>query len=98
MTYTDDALTNHDTDNLKICHTGNPVGAASRMLTPAFRPGLLEERLEVTNGEEDITLETESGTGDDGMAKVPAEGGQGILLDHLLGGAQLLGGGVLVDL
>lgn len=68
------------------------------MGVPALGPDLGKERLEVTNGEEDVALETETGTGENGMAKVPGDGGEGILLHHAANGLELLGGGLLVDL
>ncbi len=95
--YADKDLANHDTNDFEILYTGNPVLAADLVGAPALGPHLLEQRLEVTNGEEDVALETETGTGKNGMAEVPRDGGEGILLDHVANRLELLGGGLLVD-
>jgi hypothetical protein len=100
VTYTNNSLANHDTDNLEVGDTGNPVVRAlgGLFLVPALRPGSLEERLKVANGEEDVTLETETSTGNDCMAEIPRERRERILLEHAPGGSGLLAGSLLVNL
>lgn len=98
---TDNDLANHDADNLEVCDRGEPVLAADAVglgVVPALGPGSLEEGLQVANGEEDVALETETSTGDDGVAEVPGDGGEGIRLHHGHDGVDFLRGGLLVDL
>lgn len=89
---TDDQLTDHDTDDLEICYGGDPVAAALSATTvaPALRPGGSEERLDVADREKNVTLETETGTGKNGVAEVPRDGAEGILLHHAADGLELL--------
>lgn len=97
-TYTDDDLTDHDTDNFQICHSGDPVGVALRGLgAPALGPGIGEKRRQVTDGEEDVTLQTKTSTGDDSIAEIPRNGRQRVFLHHGPDGAQLLAGSLAVD-
>lgn len=95
-------LTDHDTNDFEVGDGGDPVLAADlgalEGVIPALGPDLLEERLQVTNGEEDVALETETSTGDNGVAEVPAERRKGILLHHAANGGELLGGSLAVDL
>lgn len=98
-TYTNNSLANHDADNLEVGDTSNPVvRALGGLLAPALRPGSLEERLKVANGEEDVALETETSTRNDCMAEIPREGGERVLLEHAPGGSGLLAGSLLVNL
>lgn len=99
---TNEDLTDHDTNDFEVSDGSDPVLAADlgalEGVIPALRPDLLEERLQVTNGEEDVTLETETSTGDNGVAEVPRERREGILLHHAANGRKLLGGSLAVDL
>jgi hypothetical protein len=98
-TYTNNSLANHDTDDFEVCHGGNPVvRAGSGFLAPAIRPDSFEERLEVTNGEEDITLQTKTGSRNDSMAEIPRERRKRVLLEHGPSSLGLLLGSIVVDL
>lgn len=97
-TYTNTGLANHDADNLHVRHTSSPVLSADLVGLPALGPDLREQGLEVADGEEDVALEAEAGARDDGVSKVPADGGQRVLLHHAANGLQLLLGRLAVDL
>jgi len=82
-TYTNDSLAYHDTNNLEVCHSGDPVvSAGSRFLAPTIRPDSLEKRFKVTDREEDVSLETKTGTRNDSMTKVPGQRRQRVFLEH----------------
>ena len=96
---TNDQLANHDTDNLEICYGSDPVAAAhGSLMTPALRPGGSEERLNVADTEEDVALETETGTGKNGVAEVPRDGAERVLLHHAADGLELLLRLLILDL
>jgi len=96
---TDGHLANHNTNDFEICDRSNPVLTAhSGILTPALRPGAAEEGLEVTNAEQDITLEAETSAGEDGIVNVPRDRAEGISLHHLANLAELLLCFFIVDL
>ena len=118
-------MTTDNTDNLEVGDGERPLLVADLVGLPALWPHGLEERGQVSNGEEnvagedcqrrktkvmcsgsfwgecggqDIPLQTESRTGEDGVPEVPADGGQRIRLDHGSEGGQLLLGLRIVDL
>lgn len=96
---TNDQLANHDTDNLEICYGSDPVAAAlGSIVTPALRPGGFEERLDVADTEEDVALETKTGTGKDGVTEVPRDGAERVLLHHATDGLELLLRLLILDL
>lgn len=99
QTYTDDNLANHDTNDFQVGDTGNPVLAANLVAAaPTLGPNLLEERLKVANGEENVALKSETGTRNDGVTEVPGDGGERVLANHLADGLQFLGGSLAIDI
>jgi hypothetical protein len=82
-------LTGHDTDDLEISDGRQPASAFGSLLAPALRPSGSEERFEVTDTEKDVTFETETGTGKDGIAEVPADRSERVLLHHTTNGLEL---------
>lgn len=67
-------------------------------MLPAVGESSLEQRGDVTDGEQDVTLEEQTGTGQHHVLEVEADGRQRILLDHVADGAQLASGLLAVDL
>lgn len=68
LTYTDSDLAAHDTDDLKVGNRSDPVNAAytiRSLAAPTVLPaiGLGEITAQVADGEQDVTLETKTGTG-----------------------------------
>lgn len=101
-TYTDSNLTDHDTDNLEVGDSSDPVHralAGVRLAAPALLPAIRggEVAAQVSDGEQDVTLEAETGTGQDGVVPVPAQRAQRVLLHHGADLGQLLLGLGIVD-
>lgn len=53
---TNEHLTNHDTDDLHVVDSGDPVLVASNAALPAILEGDIEQTADVTDGEEDVTI------------------------------------------
>lgn len=102
FTYTNSNLTDHDTNDLKVGDSGDPVHRALaivRLAAPARLPAIGggEVAAQVTDGEQDVALEAEAGAGQDGVVPVPAQGTEGVLLHHGADLGQLLLGLGIVD-
>jgi hypothetical protein len=97
-THTNADLSDHDTNDFEVGHTGDPILAADIVVLPALRPDLGEERLKVSNGEKNVALKTETGTRNDCVAEVPGDGRKRILLHHAADSLQFLGGSLAINL
>lgn len=77
-------LAGHDADDFEVGNSGNPVARAFLAArTPALRPGGSKQGREVADTEQDIAFETQSGAGQDCVAKVVREGAERVVLEHL---------------
>ncbi len=74
---TDEELADHDANDLKVRHGGDPVRTACLVGLPAGVPRSVKQGLEVADAEEDVALQTQTGTGQDGVAEVPTDRAQG---------------------
>jgi hypothetical protein len=82
-------LTDNDTADLEVVDSCDP-GRVACLALPAVLEASLEERLEVADGEEDVTLETETSARKNHIAEVESNGRQRIFLHHGPNGGQLL--------
>ena len=87
---TNEDLTHDDTADFEIVNSRDPRRVANRTVfrlclggcTPAEWEGSGEEGLQVPDGEEDVTFQTKTGTGEDHVAEIVANWGQRVLFGH----------------
>lgn len=95
---TDQDLTDNDTANFQIINSVDPGLAANLVRVPAVRETLLEQRLQVADGEQDVAFETKTSTGKNHVAEIKADGSKRIVLEHRPEGTKLAGGFLAIDL
>lgn len=82
-------LTHDDTDDLEVVNGVDPPLTAGFGVFPAIREGRLEQRLDVADREEHVTLEAETSTRQDHVAEVPGDGRERVFLHHSPNATQL---------
>lgn len=78
----------------------NPLLVADRVILPALRPNRLEERGQVTDREQGVTLNEETETSEDIVTEVSRDGAERVLLEHAADDGEFapsLGVALLVD-
>ena len=89
---TDEDLTTNDTTDFEVVDRVDPCLVADLVRLPAVGEGGLEEGLQVTDGEQYVTFETETSTGQDHVAEVETDGSERVILENLPEGGEFASG------